>query len=149
NRAVPQELETIVLKAMAKNPDERYATAQELKDDLQRFLEDQPIRARRPTLAQRWLKWTRRHRALVRTMAAAAVVTVTALVLGLVLVWNEKNKTLAAYQEKEKALREKGNALQAEKEQRHKSEENVLFVMEALDRIYLRVEERWLPRDSS
>ena len=152
NRAVPQELETIVLKAMAKNPDERYATAQELKDDLQRFLEDQPIRARRPTLAQRWLKWTRRHRALVRTMAAAAVVTVTALVLGLVLVWNEKNKTLAAYkekdkalQEKDKALQEKGSALKAEKQQRQKSEENVRFIKQALDRLYLRVEERWLP----
>ena len=51
DRAVPAELETIVLKAMAKEPAERYATAQELADDLRRFLEDRPIRARRPT---RW-----------------------------------------------------------------------------------------------
>src|SRR5262249_20346692 len=52
NPAVPAELETIVLKAMAKNPAERYATARELADDLRRFLEDQPIRARRPS----WLE---------------------------------------------------------------------------------------------
>ena len=49
NPAIPRELETIVLKAMAKDPAGRYATAQELADDLRRFLEDRPIMARRPT----------------------------------------------------------------------------------------------------
>ena len=63
NRAIPAELETIVLKALEKNPADRYATAQELADDLRRFLDDQPIRARRPTLLQRLRKWGRRHRA--------------------------------------------------------------------------------------
>ena len=48
NKAIPEELEIIVLKAMAKNPAERYDTAQELADDLRRFLEDRPIEARRP-----------------------------------------------------------------------------------------------------
>src|SRR5262249_27328525 len=142
NRAVPPELETIVLKAMAKNPDERYATAQELTDDLRRFLEDQPIKARRPTLAQRWLKWTRRHKARVRTVLAAAVVTVAALVVGLFLVWNEKNKTLAAFKEKDGAYRR-------EEQQRRKSDENVRLGMQALDRISLRVVERWSPRDAA
>jgi WD40 repeat protein len=69
NRAVPVELETIVLKAMAKEPLERYAAAQELAEDLRRFLEDKPIRARRPTLAQRAMKWTRRHKPLVFSLA--------------------------------------------------------------------------------
>src|SRR5205814_9818170 len=43
DRAIPAELELIVLKAMAKSPADRYATAQELADDLQRFLDDKPI----------------------------------------------------------------------------------------------------------
>ena len=45
--AIPRELETIVLKAMAKEPAARYATSRELADDLRRFLEDKPIRAQR------------------------------------------------------------------------------------------------------
>jgi tetratricopeptide (TPR) repeat protein len=74
NKAIPAELETIVLKAMGKNPAERYATAQELADDLGRFLEDKAIRARRPSLAQRGRKWARRHQAVVRSAALVALI---------------------------------------------------------------------------
>src|SRR5438067_9246162 len=46
DRSIPAELQTIVRKAMEKDPAERYATAQELAEDLSRFLEQKPIRAR-------------------------------------------------------------------------------------------------------
>jgi tetratricopeptide (TPR) repeat protein/serine/threonine protein kinase len=68
--AIPVELETIVLKAIAKEPDGRYATAQELADDLRAFLEDKPIRAKPPTLLQRARKWARRRRPVVAAAAA-------------------------------------------------------------------------------
>ena len=55
--AVPRDLKTIVLKALAKDPAERYATAGELAADLTFFLADQPIRARPPTLVSRVTKW--------------------------------------------------------------------------------------------
>jgi serine/threonine protein kinase len=64
-KAVPTDLETVVLKALAKDPDERYTTAQELADDLRRFLEHKPLRAKPPTLLQRARKWARRHTGLV------------------------------------------------------------------------------------
>jgi serine/threonine protein kinase/Flp pilus assembly protein TadD len=74
NARVPVELETIVLKAIAKNPSERYATARELADDLDRFLREEPIRAKRPTLMQRARKWSRRHRSAVTTAAVCTSV---------------------------------------------------------------------------
>jgi serine/threonine protein kinase/Flp pilus assembly protein TadD len=70
NKAIPGELETIVLKSIEKNPDDRYHSAQDLADDLRRFLEDQPIRAKKPSLLQRTTKWSRRHRPLVVSLAA-------------------------------------------------------------------------------
>jgi serine/threonine protein kinase len=80
NRAIPTELETIVLKALEKDGWNRYASARELAEDLQRFLNDQPIRARRPTLARIGVKWARRHRGIVLTTAVALV---AGLVLGI------------------------------------------------------------------
>jgi serine/threonine protein kinase len=79
NKAIPAELETIVLKAMAKNPGERYATAGELAEDLRRWLGDRPIRARRPSVRTRLLRWGRRHQTLVVSVAAALVMGLTVL----------------------------------------------------------------------
>jgi tetratricopeptide (TPR) repeat protein len=81
NRAIPAELEIVVGKAMEKNPADRYGTAQEMADDLERWLRDEPIRARRPTLLQRGRKWARRHRPVV---ASLAVGLVAMLVVGVV-----------------------------------------------------------------
>ena len=72
NGAIPIELETIVHKALAKAPAERYSTARELAEDLRRFVNDEPIRARRPTWVQRARKWTLRHRSLVWTAGVRA-----------------------------------------------------------------------------
>ena len=54
---LPVELETVVLKALAKNASERYASAHELADDLQRYLDDRPILARRPRIAEKLVRW--------------------------------------------------------------------------------------------
>src|SRR5439155_11451503 len=84
NKSIPPELETIVLKAMEKNPADRYATAKELADDLERFVRDEPIRARRPSLVQRARKWSRRNKSLA---AAAASLLTAILVVAGVLAW--------------------------------------------------------------
>ena len=60
---VPRDLETIVMKAIAKEPAERYATAEALSADLENFVADRPIVARRSGLAERALRWCRRNRA--------------------------------------------------------------------------------------
>ena len=100
NPAIPHELETIVLKSIEKNAHERYATATDLADDLRRFLEDKPINAKRPTIPERLLKWSRRHRSLVTTMVAASMLGFIGLALATVVIWHEKRLTYEALEEK-------------------------------------------------
>src|SRR5262249_46024102 len=110
NKSIPTELETIVRKATAKNPAERYATAKELADDLRRFLDDKPIRAKKPTLLDWTRKWVRRHQAVVATGIAGLVVAVTILLVSTLLL-------LSAYQseatEKRNAVQERQSAVTA------------------------------------
>jgi serine/threonine protein kinase/WD40 repeat protein len=61
---IPRDLETIVLKAIAKDPQDRYSSADTLGEDLRRFLADEPIRARRVSLPRRLLHWGRRNKAV-------------------------------------------------------------------------------------
>ncbi len=98
NDKVPVDLETIVLKAIAKQAGERYATAQELADDLRRFLDHKPIRARRPRLWERVVKWTRRHQALVRAGTVLLLLAAVGFAASTVLIWREQARTQAAYQ---------------------------------------------------
>lgn len=78
NPAVPNDLQRILQKAMAKDRDLRYASAQELADDLRRFLAHEPILAQAPNWLDRSVKWVSRHR-------QAAAGTVAALALALVI----------------------------------------------------------------
>jgi tetratricopeptide (TPR) repeat protein len=66
---VPRDLETICLKCLEKAPGRRYASAEELADDLGRFLAHQPIRARRAAVWDRLLKWARRRPAVAGVTA--------------------------------------------------------------------------------
>jgi serine/threonine protein kinase len=72
DRQVPADLETVVLKALTKEPAERYATARELADDLERYLRDEPIRARLPGRVSRLWRWCSRN----RTVAALSALTI-------------------------------------------------------------------------
>lgn len=69
NHKVPRDLETICLKCLQKNPDQRYPSVLALANDLARFQEHQPILARRANVVERSLKWTRRNPALTSMVA--------------------------------------------------------------------------------
>ncbi len=58
---IPLDLETIVLKAVEKDPKARYASAEAMSEDLRRFLADEPIRARQVSAAERYWRWARRN----------------------------------------------------------------------------------------
>jgi hypothetical protein len=97
-RGIPADLETIVLKAMAKRVEERYATAREMAEDLRRFLEQKPILARRPTLLERAAKWSRRHKAVVTSALVMLVLAAVGFAASTVLIAREQANTEAAYQ---------------------------------------------------
>ena len=85
--AIPRDLETIVLKAMAKDATNRYATAKELAEDLGRFLQNRTILARPPTAVDRAGKWMRRHKSAVAAAAVALLAAVTGL--GGAVLWRD------------------------------------------------------------
>jgi tetratricopeptide (TPR) repeat protein/tRNA A-37 threonylcarbamoyl transferase component Bud32 len=103
---IPRDLETIVLKAMAKDADERYETARDLADDLGRFLEGQPILAQRASWLDVAAKWTRRHRGLVAAAAGIAVLTTLLTLTSAVRLAREQSRTAAAlYQSQDRFSR--------------------------------------------
>jgi hypothetical protein len=91
--SIPRDLQTIVMKAMSREPSRRYPSAQDLADDLGRFLADQPIKARRPSAPERLARWGRRHRTLVACAAVLLVVAAVGSTIGATLLWTEMRRT--------------------------------------------------------
>jgi serine/threonine protein kinase len=126
--AIPRDLETIVLKAMAKDPAGRYASMREMADDLGRFLDGQAIRARRPGPAERVARWARRHRALVSASAVILMLTCAGLAVGSALIWREKLRTEEAKHRAEVA--------------RARTEQNLALALQGLDKFCLYIAEK-------
>ncbi|HKB00830.1 MAG TPA: protein kinase [Gemmataceae bacterium] len=83
--AVPRDLATIIQKAIAKEPGQRYQTAGEFAADLARFADDRPIRARRLGALERAWRWSRRNPQVAGLAAAVVVLLVAGSVISTVL----------------------------------------------------------------
>ena len=121
NRAVPRDLETIVMKCLAGEPAGRYQTASALGMDLRRFLEGRPIRARRVSLVERAWRWCRRDPALAAMSAVAAALLVAVGITALV----GHLRTRSAFSEAQQAL--------------VRSESTSRLALDVLDDIYLQL----------
>jgi WD40 repeat protein/tetratricopeptide (TPR) repeat protein len=84
-QGVPRDLETVIHRAIEREPVHRYQTAQELADDLRRFIDDEPIVARRQTNAEAAWRWTRRHKAFAGLIGTIALVLVGAAIAATML----------------------------------------------------------------
>ena len=102
DRTIPPELELIVAKATAKEPAERYATARAMADDLRRFLQDEPILARPPSMFDKAIKWTRRHRSVAVSAVIVLVLATVALLVSTVLIAGAQARTKAALDQERK-----------------------------------------------
>ena len=79
---VERDLDSIVMKCLEKDRSRRYATAQQLAEDLLRYLSHEPVIARPPSVAYRFQKAFRRHRTAFATAAAILLVVVAGTVVG-------------------------------------------------------------------
>ncbi len=110
---VPEDLEVIVSQAIAKHPDERIQTAQDLADDLRRFENDEAIQARRHTVVQHCRCWVRRHRVLATAaVVVLAIVSVTSTAAALLV----RSSLVAETQTKKEAEQAAAVALDTEAE---------------------------------
>ncbi|MGP0067370.1 MAG: WD40 repeat domain-containing serine/threonine protein kinase [Isosphaeraceae bacterium] len=91
--AIPRDLETILLRSLARDPEDRYAKAQELADDLRRFLGHRPIKARRPSVVELAAKWLRRHPGLAASAVLVLVLALIGLAASLIAVDSERART--------------------------------------------------------
>jgi serine/threonine protein kinase len=82
-RALVRDLDWVVLKALEKDPDRRYGSAEDLGRDIARFLSSEPVEARRPTLGYRARRYGRRHRVLIAGSAATVALVAASLGWGL------------------------------------------------------------------
>jgi serine/threonine protein kinase len=142
DRAIPVELETIVLKAVAKEPADRYASAADLADDLRRFLEDVPIRARRPSLAEKATKWARRHRSVVASAVAALLLTSIGLAAATAITARayERERSKAREADEQRAVADEQRRLADQQrlradQQRARAEENFRQAREAVEQL--------------
>jgi tetratricopeptide (TPR) repeat protein len=119
-------LETIVLKAIARSPESRYKSAEDFADDLRRFRDDQPIRARRIGPVERLSRWSRRNPALAGMSLALALCTVLSFAA---ISWNWRQ----AVQEKQNAETEGARA-----------ESNLTLALSSMDRLLERFESDWM-----
>lgn len=83
NPRVPRDLETVVLKAIARDPARRYQSAKEMQDDLERFLQDRPVRARRVSEVEKFWLWCRRNPGIALLGSALAALLAAATIASL------------------------------------------------------------------
>ena len=119
--SIPRDLETIILKCLQFEPERRYQDAAALIDDLQRFHEGRPIRARHVTWIERTARWCRRNPALAGVSAVAGLLLLTVALTA-----------LAGHLRTRKAYAETSAALQ-------RAEATSEVALEALDDIYLQL----------
>lgn len=121
-RDIPLDLETICLKAMAKEPERRYQDCQVLADDLRRWLEGEPITARRPGFGERLVRWCKREPKLALS-GAFMLIGLIAAAVALSLLANH----LQAEWDSEKLAKQKSDAELADEKDGHDKSKDTLF----------------------
>lgn len=135
NSAIPRDLETIVLKASAAAPGDRYQSAGELAEDLERFLDERPVAARRAGPAEQFWRWCRRNPAIALSSALTLALLITTAVVSLA-----SNVAIRA------ALTAAEQARNDSQKSQQLAEENLSLAIDAFESIFDNVANRGVPQ---
>jgi tetratricopeptide (TPR) repeat protein len=141
------ELDWIVMKALEKDRNRRYETANAFAMDVQRYLADEPVAAGPPSARYKLGKFLRRHRTLVRATLVVTVLTVLGLAVGTWLLWQEKERTQVQWLRAETEAAKARAEAQAKARESQRAQKNWRVAFEALRNVYLGVAEKEAPRD--
>lgn len=136
-KEIPPALEAVCLKAMAQQPEERYATARDLANEIRRWMADEPVTAYREPWTVRAGRWARRHRVAVAVASALVLSATFGLLLTTLLVSRQQSLTEIARQEAvENAFAAEEARVKAE-EERHRAQELAEEGRQRLVRVYV------------
>jgi serine/threonine protein kinase len=150
NSRIPLDLETIVLKSVAHDSRQRYISAGELRDDLQRFLSDRPIAARRTSLLGHAVRWSRREPKVASlTFATFALLSALAVVsaFGYFRTQGLLSTAESATRSANQALKLKTDALDTADQQRSRAEKNLQVALSAFNEIMTNITDRGIETD--
>ncbi|MCA9071148.1 MAG: serine/threonine protein kinase, partial [Planctomycetaceae bacterium] len=111
DRRVPRSLQAVCLKAMARNPADRYRSPKELAEDLESWLADEPIAAYKESFTERATRWGRRHKPWITAGAILMLIAVFGLSISTILINTERHRTANALAETEESRRATEEAL--------------------------------------
>ena len=137
-QVIPRDLQTIVLKASALEPENRYERAKDFQEDLERFLDDLPILARRESPIESAMRWIRRNPAIASLAASLfGLLVAIATILGL---WNrQQRQTLdelkLAYIASANSLVDRTKALEQANTESQRARQNMDLALEAFSTI--------------
>ena len=124
--SIPADLETIVHKAMERDPDDRFSSAAEMAEELRRFVACRPLNIRRPNAAQRSMKWVRRHPKVTLATVAVLLGFLSVTTFGLLVLNRERMNTAA---------------------ERDMAQDNLQLAIAAIDEVHQEIGSNWIDSD--
>lgn len=136
---IPRDLATIIAKSISKEPSQRYASAEAMRDDLRAFAEDRPISARRPSVIEQATRWSRKN-PLVASLAALSALLVCATAIIASSAWAMTNEAYSDLKEESKKTEEAKQSAEANEKRAlanfNRAEANVSFMVNAFDELF-------------
>ena len=132
DKKIPIDLNRIIQKSISREPNYRYQTAAEMRDDLRAYLDDRPISARRISMTENMWRWSKRN-PLPAALSALTALLICSIAIGATVALRINNRALIVAQEKETSLAVEKRVVD---HMRGKAEETIDFTVDSFDNMF-------------